>query len=395
MAGIYIHIPFCKSRCIYCGFYSTTATELRQRYVDAVCEEVRSKRDEVSGERIETIYIGGGTPSQLTIPQLRQLFEALTSHFSPLTSHLKEVTIEANPDDVTAEYAAALPQLGINRVSMGAQTFDDQRLRFLNRRHTSAQVPLAVRLLREAGIGNISIDLMYGFPGETLADWLRDIDAAIALDVEHISAYCLMVEEGTPLQQWTMDNGQWAMDEELERQMYETLIDRLAEAGYEHYEISNFARQKASPTGGGWRDGEETKASPTGGGWRGLHNSSYWTDVHYIGIGAAAHSYDGRQRRWNVSDLRKYINGIESGKPVFEFEDIDADTRYNDRVMLSLRTKEGLDLLTLSEGERDYLLPLAQKYLDEGLLTRADQHLRLSRKGLFVSNMIMSDLMKV
>jgi oxygen-independent coproporphyrinogen-3 oxidase len=170
------------------------------------------------------------------------------------------------------------------------------------------------------------------------------------------------------------------MDEELERQMYETLIDRLAEAGYEHYEISNFARQKASPTGGGWR---------------GLHNSSYWTDVHYIGIGAAAHSYDGRQRRWNVSDLRKYINGIESGKPVFEFEDIDADTRYNDRVMLSLRTKEGLDLLTLSEGERDYLLPLAQKYLDEGLLTRADQHLRLSRKGLFVSNMIMSDLMKV
>jgi hypothetical protein len=195
--------------------------------------------------------------------------------------------------------------------------------------------------------------------------------------------------------QWTMDNGQWAMDEELERQMYETLIDRLAEAGYEHYEISNFARQKASPKGGGWRDGEETKASPTGGGWRGLHNSSYWTDVHYIGIGAAAHSYDGRQRRWNVSDLRKYINGIESGKPVFEFEDIDADTRYNDRVMLSLRTKEGLDLLTLSEAERDYLLPLAQKYLDEGLLTRADQHLRLSRKGLFVSNMIMSDLMKV
>ena len=234
-----------------------------------------------------------------------------------------------------------------------------------------------MRLLREAGIGNISIDLMYGFPGETLADWQRDIDAAIALDVEHISAYCLMVEEGTPLQQWTMDNGQWAMDEELERQMYETLIDRLAEAGYEHYEISNFARQKA------------------GGGWRGLHNSSYWTDVHYIGIGAAAHSYDGRQRRWNVSDLRKYINGIESGKPVFEFEDIDADTRYNDRVMLSLRTKEGLDLLTLSEAERDYLLPLAQKYLDEGLLTRADQHLRLSRKGLFVSNMIMSDLMKV
>ncbi len=373
MAGIYIHIPFCKSRCIYCGFYSTTATELRQRYVDAVCEEVRCKRDEVSGERIETIYIGGGTPSQLTIPQLRKLFEALTSHFSPLTSHIREVTIEMNPDDVTAEYAAALPQLDINRVSMGAQTFDDSRLRFLNRRHNAAQVPSAVRILHEAGIANISIDLMYGFPGETLADWQRDIDAAIALDVEHISAYCLMVEEGTPLQQWTMDHEQWTMDEELERQMYEMLMDKLTAAGYEHYEISNFGRP----------------------GYRSRHNSSYWTDVPYIGIGAAAHSYDGRQRRWNVSDLMKYINGIESGKPVFEFEDIDADTRYNDRVMLSLRTKEGLDLLTLSEAERDYLLPLAQKYLDEGLLTRADNHLRLSRKGLFVSNMIMSDLMKV
>ena len=374
MAGIYIHIPFCKSRCIYCGFYSTTAIELRQRYVDAMCEEVRGKRDEVRGERIKTIYLGGGTPSQLTIPQLRQIFLYINK-----VNHLRgrlEVTLEMNPDDVTVEYAAALPQLGINRVSMGAQTFDDNRLRFLNRRHTAAQVPTAVSILREAGIANISIDLMYGFPGETLDDWQRDIDAAIALDVEHISAYCLMVEEGTKLHE--LRNKEIELrnafpDEELERQMYEMLMDKLTAAGYEHYEISNFAHP----------------------GYRSRHNSSYWTDVPYIGIGAAAHSYDGRQRRWNVSDLMTYINGIESGKPVFEFEDIDADTRYNDRVMLSLRTKEGLDLLTLSEAERDYLLPLAKKYLDEGLLTRADNHLRLSRKGLFVSDMIMSDLMKV
>ena len=374
MAGIYIHIPFCKSRCIYCGFYSTTATEQRQRYVDAMCGEIRDKRDEVRGERIETIYLGGGTPSQLTIPQLRQIFLNINKAYH-LGGRL-EVTLEMNPDDVTAVYAAALPQLGINRVSMGAQTFDDSRLRFLNRRHNAAQVSTAVSILREAGIANISIDLMYGFPGETLDDWQRDIDAAIALDVEHISAYCLMVEEGTKLHE--LRNKELELrnafpDEELERQMYEMLMDRLTAAGYEHYEISNFARP----------------------GYRSRHNSSYWTDVPYIGIGAAAHSYDGRQRRWNVSDLMKYINGIESGKPVFEFEDIDVDTRYNDRVMLSLRTKEGLDLLTLSEAERDYLLPLAEKYLDEGLLTRADNHLRLSRKGLFVSDMIMSDLMKV
>ena len=374
MAGIYIHIPFCKSRCIYCGFYSTTATELRQRYVDAICEEVRGKREEGRGMMYETVYLGGGTPSQLTIPQLRQIFLYINKVYN-LGDRL-EVTLEMNPDDVTAEYAAALPQLGINRVSMGAQTFDDNRLRFLNRRHNAAQVPNAVSILREAGIANISIDLMYGFPGETLDDWQRDIDAAIALDVEHISAYCLMVEEGTKLHE--LRNKELELrnafpDEELERQMYEMLMDRLTAAGYEHYEISNFARP----------------------GYRSRHNSSYWTDVPYIGIGAAAHSYDGRQRRWNVSDLMTYINGIESGKPVFEFEDIDADTRYNDRVMLSLRTKEGLDLLTLSEAERNYLLPLAEKYLDEELLTRADNHLRLSRKGLFVSDMIMSDLMKV
>jgi oxygen-independent coproporphyrinogen-3 oxidase len=341
--------------------------------VDALCKEMekRGERREERGERIETIYLGGGTPSQLTIAQLEQLFIYINKVYA--IQEGAEITIECNPDDVTAEYAAALPQLGINRVSMGAQTFNDQRLRFLNRRHTSAQVPQAVERLRQAGIANISIDLMYGFPQESLADWEQDIDDALALGVEHISAYCLMYEEGTPLYRQLQQGLIHEVDEETERLMYELFIDKLSAAGYEHYEISNFAKP----------------------GYRSRHNSSYWTDVPYIGIGAAAHSYDGRQRRWNVSDLMKYINGIESGKPVFEFEDIDADTRYNDRVMLSLRTKEGLDLLTLSEAERNYLLPLAEKYLDEGLLTRADNHLRLSRKGLFVSDMIMSDLMKV
>ena len=204
MAGIYIHIPFCASRCIYCAFYSTTSLDLRQRYVDAVCREltlrgkkleVRSERNDLRAENIDTIYLGGGTPSQLTIEQLRQIFEAI---YNNKVSEDAEVTIEVNPDDVSVEFAAALQQLPVNRVSMGAQTFDDERLRFLHRRHTSAQVAEAVERLRAAGIGNISIDLMYGFPGETLADWERDIDTALALNVEHLSAYCLSIEEGTP-----------------------------------------------------------------------------------------------------------------------------------------------------------------------------------------------------
>ena len=377
MAGLYIHIPFCASRCIYCGFYSTTSLKWRQRYVDAVCKEMSlPPAPSIERGRIDTIYLGGGTPSQLTTDQLRQLFlyinkvYPLTTHHSPLTP---EITIEMNPDDVTPEYAAVLPQLGINRVSMGAQTFDDERLRFLHRRHTSSQVPQAVKILRDAGIQNISIDLMYGFPNETLKDWERDIEAALSLDVEHISAYCLMIEEGTPLWKLTIENGEWRIDEELERQMYELLIDKLTTAGYEHYEISNFAKP----------------------GYRSLHNSSYWQDIPYIGLGAAAHSYDGKRRSWNVSDIKQYIEGIEQGERPCEYEDIDDDTHYNDRITTALRTSDGLELSTLSDRHRRFCMKEAQKFIDDGLLRIVDNHLALTRKGLFVSDYIMSSLMMV
>ena len=380
MAGIYIHIPFCKSRCIYCGFYSTTSLELRQRYVEAICREmeIRNERSEI----IDTVYLGGGTPSQLTIEQLRQLFiyinkvYPLTPNISPLTP---EITIEVNPDDVTIEFAVALKQLPINRVSMGIQTFNDQRLQFLHRRHTAQQAITAVDTLRQAGFQNISIDLMYGFPGETLSDWEADIDAALALNVEHLSAYCLMIEEGTPLRQWITNNGQWIMDEELERTMYEMLIDKLTAAGYEHYEISNFARK----------------------GFRSRHNSSYWNGTPYIGLGAAAHSYDGRSRSWNVADINAYIKGIEQGKRIFEEELLDDDTRYNDTITVALRTKEGIDLSLLSKKYQDYCMKNARRYLNDGLLELSavgdsqSPTLHLTRRGLFVSDMVMSDLMMV
>ena len=390
MAGIYIHIPFCKSRCAYCGFYSTTRLELRQRYVDAVCREMerrslslpptpipdlcsQSPTRSLSKGRgsIGTIYLGGGTPSQLTIPQLHQLFKAL--YYIYKVENDAEVTIECNPDDITTNFAEALAQFPVNRVSMGAQTFDDRRLRFLNRRHTSDQVPLAVERLRQAGIRNISIDLMYGFPDETLDDWQHDIDAALALDVEHLSAYSLMYEEGTTLYRQLQQGLIAETDEELSLQMYDMLIDRLTAAGYEHYEISNFARP----------------------GYRSRHNSSYWTDVPYIGLGAAAHSYDLKSRYWNVDDIEQYIKGIETGVPVVEREEIDAQTRYNDRVMLSLRTCEGLDLSLLSPDERSYCLEQASPFLSGGELCLRDGRLVLTRRGLFVSDMVMSRLMQV
>ncbi len=396
MAGLYIHIPFCRSRCIYCAFYSTTSLDLRQRYVDAVCREMVSR----GGTAIDTVYLGGGTPSQLTIAQLEQLFLYINKVYS-LSPHA-EVTIEANPDDVTESFAATVSQLGINRVSMGAQTFDDCRLRFLRRRHTSAQVAEAVGLLRRAGIRNISIDLMYGFPGETLDEWQHDIACALDLGVEHISAYCLTIEDDTPLQRMNVSPA----DEETERQMYYALIDRLTQAGYEHYEISNFALKKASPAGDGlkkkpplrgevWRDGVEKKPPLRGEVWRGLHNSGYWTDQPYIGLGAAAHSYDRQRRQWNVSDINAYIKGIESGTPDFGFEILDDATHYNDRVMLALRTCDGLDLGTLTDADRQYLLPLAHKHIGAGLLRLDGSRLILTRKGLFVSDLVISDLMLV
>ena len=368
MTGLYIHIPFCKSRCIYCGFYSTTLSEHRQQYVDALCREMAMRP---SADAISTVYLGGGTPSQLSIAQLQQLFTHL--YYIYKVTDDAEITMECNPDDVTETFVAALQQLPVNRISMGAQTFDDERLRFLRRRHTARQAAEAVGRLRQAGIGNISIDLMYGFPGETADDWQHDIDAALALDVEHLSAYCLMIEDGTALYELKYKGQIIENSEELERQMYYMLKDRLAAAGYEHYELSNFARH----------------------GHRSRHNSSYWTDVPYIGLGAAAHSYDGQRRRWNVSHLQQYIDSIGNGQQVYEEEMLDDDTRYNDKVMLSLRTAEGIDLSTLSKLHRRYLLPLSRKYLDNGLMVQENGRLRLGREGLFVSDMIISDLMKV
>jgi oxygen-independent coproporphyrinogen-3 oxidase len=375
MAGLYIHIPFCASRCIYCGFYSTTRLDLRQQYVDALIRELvevgQSKMSK--DDSISTVYLGGGTPSQLTIPQLRQLFDAI--YIYNKVEPDAEVTIEMNPDDVAISYADALRQLGINRVSMGAQTFDDERLRWLNRRHTVAQVGQAVTILRAAGIRNISIDLMYGFPDETIDDFVRDIDEAIKLDVEHISAYCLMIEEGTELYRRYGDKRVREYDdskEETERKMYELLIDKLTAAGYEHYEISNFARP----------------------GFRSRHNSSYWTGVPYIGLGAAAHSFDGHLRSWNVSDIQQYIAAVNRDERLNEEEELSATDFYNERVMLGLRTCEGVDLSALSDDERNYCIQEAQPFLSDDILLLTDNRLVLTRKGLFVSDYVISSLMQ-
>ena len=286
-----------------------------------------------------------------------------------------EATLECNPDDVTDDFARFLRQLPVNRISMGAQTFSDERLCYIGRRHSASQVALAVKRLRHVGIGNISIDLMYGFPGETLSDWLHDIDEALSLGVEHLSAYALTYEESTPLFRMLEHGYVKTVDEELSREMYYTLSDRLTAAGYEHYEISNFARP----------------------GHRSLHNSTYWNHTPYVGLGAAAHSFDGHCRQWNVADLLQYMSGVENGRMVTDSEQLDGDTLYNDVVMTALRTSDGLSLGRLDDHRRRYCLAQARRYIEGGLLTieKETDRLRLTRDGLFVSDMVIADLMLV
>lgn len=368
-----MHIPFCATRCVYCAFYSTTMADLRHRYVNALCREMllRPLHDSVS-----TVYLGGGTPSQLSPQDLVLLFQGLREAYGSLGADV-EVTMECNPEDLTPEYCEALARLPVNRISMGAQTFDNERLRFLRRRHNGEQVGAAMHLLRSVGIRNVSIDLMFGFPGQTLADWEADLAKAVILAPEHISAYSLTYEENTPLYGMLRRGEIEELDDDLSRAMYESLIDRLADAGYEHYEISNFALS----------------------GYRSRHNSAYWHEVPYVGLGAAAHSYDLGTRSWNVANVMDYVQAVECGKLPREVESLNISTRYDDLVTTALRTREGIDLALLRQRYGYtyyiYMLRMSLPHIRRGLLSLSHGHLSLTRQGLFVSDDIMSDLMYV
>ena len=375
MAGIYLHIPFCKTRCIYCDFYSTTRSEMADRYVSALCRELELRKSYLDNEPVETIYFGGGTPSQLSKENFEKIFETIEREYN--LGNCEEITLEANPDDLTPEYIKMLSSLPFNRISIGIQTFNEQTLRLLKRRHTAEQAISAVKECRMAGFQNISIDLMYGLPGETPESWEADLEQAVNLNVEHISAYHLIYEEGTPLYEMLQKHKVEEVDEESSVDFFALMIDRLTKAGFQHYEISNFCKPDMYSQ----------------------HNSSYWTGKKYLGCGPSAHSFNGSTRQWNVSSLDKYIAGIEKGIPDFEIEELNVTTRYNDFVITSLRTMWGLSLNRLEEEFgtefKQYCLENAQTYLDSGKLEISDNTLFLSKEGIFISDGIMSDLLWV
>lgn len=371
MAGIYIHIPFCKTRCKYCDFFSTTHLEKRSQYVDALLAEMHDRIAIANSETshspegiqypISTIYIGGGTPSTLEVEQLRLLGEAAIRR---LGEEEVEFTLEANPGDITLEKAAAWRAIGINRLSIGIQSFDDDLLRLIGRRHTAEQAREAVAIAQAAGFDNISIDLMYALPSQTMEQWQRDVAEALQLGVQHISTYGLIYEEGTVLTALLERGHITPVEEDTEIQMYDYLVEQLTANGFEHYEVSNFALPNR----------------------RSRHNSNYWNDTPYIGLGAGAHSYDGTVRSWNISDVDAYIEQAMAHHLQPEQEILTEEQRHTERVMLGLRTNQGI-----SSCEID--LSKAMPYIEQGLLTQKGERIMATTKGYHILNRIIEGLL--
>lgn len=371
MAGIYIHIPFCKTRCSYCDFHSGTNFKLKNKLVDALCREIELRKDYLNNETIQTIYFGGGTPSLLEKEDLFNITNAIHSHFD--TTQCAEMTIEANPDDLTEEYVRMLKSFHFNRISIGIQSFDNKELSLINRRHSAEKAIEAVKICQENGFDNISIDLIYGLPSQTLETWRENLHQAIQLNVQHISAYHLTYEKGTLIYKLARQKEIIPVNEDTSIDMFKELISTLEDADFEQYEISNFSKKA----------------------FRSQHNSSYWNEKKYIGIGPSAHSYDINSRQWNIDNTQKYITAIEKGLSFFNKEILTNEEKYNDFIITKLRTKEGINLSELEKfGEKlqQYCIKNTQKWIQSGQLIIDNKQLALTKSGIFVSDSIFSDL---
>lgn len=333
-------------------------------FIDAIGKEWQMRRHELDKDP-ETTYIGGGTPSLLTADRFERLCTLL-----PVSERLEEFTVEVNPDDVTPEKAAVWKNCGVNRVSMGVQSLDDAELRAVGRRHDSAMAVEAYRILRNAGIGNISLDLIFGLPLQTLASWKSSVDRIVTLRPEHLSAYMLSVEQGTRLYARMLKGEFHENDEETLVRMYAYLCERAAQCGYEHYEISNFALP----------------------GRRAVHNSNYWKFRPYVGLGPSAHSFDGRCRRVNCNSLKTYLSRIDHGMPAYEIEDEDDVDILNDRIMVALRTSDGLDLSGLPTEARVRLMKTARRFIHERMCLHRDR-LIIKEDSYMVSDAIIRELL--
>lgn len=376
MSGLYLHIPYCKQACHYCNFHFSTTLHHREGMINAIVEELKLRRAELPDKSLNSIYLGGGTPSLLTADELNRIFQQIQNLFN--ISDDAEVTLEANPDDLHQEKIKQLWDSPVNRLSIGIQSFSETDLRFMNRAHNAIEARACIEYAQDAGFENISIDLIYGTPTTTDDQWARNIEIALDYDIPHLSCYALTIEPRTALANMIKKGKIKNVDEEQTAHQFEYLIAALRSEGYEHYEISNFAKP----------------------GWRAKHNSSYWLGNPYLGIGPAAHSFDGqRTRSWNVANNARYMSGIELWcqdpeqipPDLIEFEVLTDDQRYNEYVMTALRTSWGLDLdfvQQLGAHYPDHFLQNAQAYLDAGHMTRKDNNFRLTEDGKLLADRI-------
>jgi oxygen-independent coproporphyrinogen-3 oxidase len=349
--------------------------DLKEAYIHALCKELEIRQSYLQGTSVETIYFGGGTPSILNAGDFDKIFNTLSHIYGMATC--KEITLEANPEDLSVDFLQTLSGFPFNRISIGIQTFDDGMLKRLKRRHNAAQAFVAVDNCCRAGFNNISIDLMYGLPEESLEMWMNDLSQALSMHPDHLSAYCLTYEKGTPLYEMLQKHQVKKTDEDTDLHFSILLTDTLTKAGYEQYEISNFCRP----------------------GKHSQHYSAYWEGIPYMGCGASAHSYNGTSREWNISSLTSYLSGIQTNQRNFETEERNTNTCYNELIITSIRTRQGLSLKRLEAvfGEKylTYCLHMAQRYMEDGKLKKEGDYLRLTQKGIFVSDGIMIDLLRV
>lgn len=372
MAGIYVHIPYCRVKCHYCDFHFSTKTDSSNEMVDSICKEISKRSSYLNNEDVSTIYFGGGTPSILSEQQLSDLLAEIYKIHN-VTSDC-EITLECNPDDLTKEKLQELFNAGINRLSIGVQSFDDEVLTMMNRAHTSQEAIDSILYAKEIGFQNITADLIYGIPNKSLTYWEQQLMSLIQLDVQHISAYCLTIESNTVFGH-QHKKGEFNLPEDEDAlDQFTMMVEMLNDYGYEHYEVSNFAKK----------------------GFISKHNSAYWLGKPYIGIGPSAHSYNGDERGWNVSNNIAYIKGMKENSEIYGAEDLTYRDKFNDYILTRLRTIWGLELNDIEKkGENIALTEFSkeiEKHLELGNLIQVNDVIRLSEHGKFIADKIASDL---
>jgi oxygen-independent coproporphyrinogen-3 oxidase len=374
MAGIYIHIPFCKQACHYCDFHFSTSLKKKGELFQALVKELKLRKDELKNQSIETIYFGGGTPSLLLIDELQMLVSEVYKNYKVIEN--PEITLEANPDDLTNQRLNDLTILPINRLSIGIQSFFDEDLKLINRVHNAGE---AKRCLEDATkhFENISIDLIYGIPGLTNERWLENITTALSFNIPHISSYALTVEPKTALDAFIKKGIIQNVDDAIAEEQFQILIEKLEASGFIQYELSNFGKPECFSK----------------------HNSSYWQGKPYLGIGPSAHSFNGDQRSWNVRNNSKYIHSLSHDILPMEIETLTSNDKYNERMMTGLRTIWGVSLQKVEEefgkSYKKYLLDQSQKHIDKHLLYIDGDKILVTKKGKFLSDGIASDLFKI